>query len=133
MKGMRVKGSDLVQGGIFFVGWGWVVLEVRPPQSLCPSPASELIKDLVNYDVCQALLKGLVALLIPSVKETSKLQPKILNGREPLRLGLREGLLGLRSRAFRLTAAPPPDSAVLQLTANLPVFLQQAAAAKAIG
>uniref|UniRef100_A0A667HLN3 Armadillo like helical domain containing 1 n=1 Tax=Lynx canadensis TaxID=61383 RepID=A0A667HLN3_LYNCA len=95
--------------------------------------AIELIKDLVNYDVCQALLKGLVALLIPSVKETSKLQPKILNGREPLRLGLREGLLGLRSRAFRLTAAPPPDSAVLQLTANLPVFLQQAAAAKAIG
>ncbi|GAB5574994.1 armadillo-like helical domain containing protein 1 isoform X2 [Prionailurus iriomotensis] len=66
--------------------------------------AIELIKDLVNYDVCQALLKGLVALLIPSVKETSKLQPKILN-----------------------------DSAVLQLTANLPVFLQQAAAAKAIG
>uniref|UniRef100_A0A8C9KLV6 Armadillo like helical domain containing 1 n=1 Tax=Panthera tigris altaica TaxID=74533 RepID=A0A8C9KLV6_PANTA len=60
--------------------------------------AIELIKDLVNYDVCQALLKGLVALLIPSVKETSKLQPKILNGREPLRLGLREGLLGLRSR-----------------------------------
>ncbi|XP_077608201.1 armadillo-like helical domain containing protein 1 isoform X3 [Crocuta crocuta] len=66
--------------------------------------AIELIKDLVNYDVCQALLKGLVALLIPSVKETSKLQPEILN-----------------------------DPAVLQLTANLPVFLQQAAAAKAIG
>ncbi|XP_029804953.1 armadillo-like helical domain containing protein 1 isoform X3 [Suricata suricatta] len=66
--------------------------------------AIELIKDLVSYDVCQALLKGLVALLIPSVKETSKLQHKILN-----------------------------DPAVLQLTANLPVFLQQAAAAKAIG
>ncbi|EQB77471.1 hypothetical protein CB1_000365059 [Camelus ferus] len=66
--------------------------------------AIELIKDLVNYDVCPALLKGLVALLIPSFKETSKLQPKILN-----------------------------DSSVLQLTAHLPVFLQQAAAAKAIG
>ncbi|KAF6344030.1 armadillo like helical domain containing 1 [Rhinolophus ferrumequinum] len=66
--------------------------------------AIELIKDLVKYDVCTALLKGLVALLIPSVKETSKLQPKILN-----------------------------DSTVLQLTAHLPVFLQQAAAAKAIG
>uniref|UniRef100_A0A8C0R2X8 Armadillo like helical domain containing 1 n=1 Tax=Canis lupus dingo TaxID=286419 RepID=A0A8C0R2X8_CANLU len=66
--------------------------------------AIELIKDLVNYDVCQALLKGLVALLIPSVKETSKPQPKILN-----------------------------DSSVPQFTAHLPVFLQQAAAAKAIG
>lgn len=66
--------------------------------------AIELIKDLVNYDVCTALLKGLVALLIPPVKETSKLQPKILS-----------------------------DSTVLQLTAHLPVFLQQAAAAKAIG
>ncbi|XP_055111305.1 armadillo-like helical domain containing protein 1 isoform X5 [Symphalangus syndactylus] len=40
--------------------------------------AIELIKDLVGYDVRQALLKGLVALLIPSVKETSKLQAKIL-------------------------------------------------------
>ncbi|XP_072830671.1 armadillo-like helical domain containing protein 1 isoform X5 [Vicugna pacos] len=66
--------------------------------------AIELIKDLVNYDVCPALLKGLVALLIPSFKETSKLQPKILN-----------------------------DTSALQLTAHLPVFLQQAAAAKAIG
>ncbi|KAM5266522.1 armadillo-like helical domain containing protein 1 isoform 2-T8 [Hipposideros larvatus] len=66
--------------------------------------AIELIKDLVNYDVCTALLKGLVDLLIPSVMETSKLQPKILN-----------------------------DSTVFQLTAHLPVFLQQAAAAKAIG
>ncbi|XP_034507073.1 armadillo-like helical domain containing protein 1 isoform X2 [Ailuropoda melanoleuca] len=66
-------------------------------------PAIELIKDLVNYDVCQALLKGLVELLIPSFKETSKLQPKIFN-----------------------------DSLVPQLTAHLPVFLQQAAAAKAI-
>uniref|UniRef100_A0A8C4L1G7 Armadillo like helical domain containing 1 n=1 Tax=Equus asinus TaxID=9793 RepID=A0A8C4L1G7_EQUAS len=66
--------------------------------------AIELIKDLVNYDVCPALLRGLVDLLIPSVRETSKLQPKILN-----------------------------DSSVLQLTAQLPVFLQQAAAAKTIG
>nr|KAF6503917.1 armadillo like helical domain containing 1 [Rousettus aegyptiacus] len=65
--------------------------------------AIELIKDLVNYEVCTALLQGLVHLLIPSVK-TNKLQPKILN-----------------------------DSTVLQHTANLPVFLQQAAAAKAIG
>ncbi|XP_036113094.1 armadillo-like helical domain containing protein 1 [Molossus molossus] len=66
--------------------------------------AIELIKDLVNYDVCSELLKGLVDLLIPSVKETSTLQPKILN-----------------------------DSTVLQLNTHLPVFLQQAAAAKAIG
>ncbi|XP_016856631.1 armadillo-like helical domain containing protein 1 isoform X6 [Homo sapiens] len=41
--------------------------------------AIELIKDLVGYDVRQALLKGLVALLIPSVKEISKLQAKILS------------------------------------------------------
>ncbi|XP_004679527.1 PREDICTED: uncharacterized protein C1orf228 homolog [Condylura cristata] len=66
--------------------------------------AIALIKDLVNYDVCGQLLQGLVALLIPSVKETSKLQPKILN-----------------------------ETSVLQVTAHLPVFLQQAAAAKAIG
>uniref|UniRef100_F6YJT0 Armadillo like helical domain containing 1 n=1 Tax=Equus caballus TaxID=9796 RepID=F6YJT0_HORSE len=51
--------------------------------------AIELIKDLVNYDVCPALLRGLVDLLIPSVRETSKLQPKILNGRDPLGLGAR--------------------------------------------
>ncbi|KAG8507672.1 Armadillo-like helical domain containing protein 1, partial [Galemys pyrenaicus] len=65
--------------------------------------AIALIKDLANYDVCGQLLQGLVALLIPSVKETSKLQPKILN-----------------------------ETSVLQVTAHLPVFLQQAAAAKAI-
>nr|XP_005894298.1 PREDICTED: uncharacterized protein C1orf228 homolog [Bos mutus] len=41
--------------------------------------AIELIKDLVNYDVCPALLKGLVALLIPSFKETSKLQSQIVS------------------------------------------------------
>uniref|UniRef100_A0A8D2DCP2 Armadillo like helical domain containing 1 n=1 Tax=Sciurus vulgaris TaxID=55149 RepID=A0A8D2DCP2_SCIVU len=66
--------------------------------------AIELIKDLVNFDVRQSLLRSLVALLIPSVKEMSKLQPKILT-----------------------------DSPILQLTAHLPVFLQQAAAAKTIG
>ncbi|XP_069446126.1 armadillo-like helical domain containing protein 1 isoform X4 [Ovis canadensis] len=66
--------------------------------------AIELIKDLVNYDVCPALLKGLVALLIPSFKETSKLQSQIVS-----------------------------DSSVLELTSHLPLFLQQAAAAKAIG
>ncbi|XP_066876593.1 uncharacterized protein [Kogia breviceps] len=66
--------------------------------------AIELIKDLVNYDVCPALLKGLVALLIPSFKETSKQQSQIVS-----------------------------DSSVLQLAAHLPLFLQQAAAAKAIG
>ncbi|XP_067581991.1 armadillo-like helical domain containing protein 1 [Pseudorca crassidens] len=65
--------------------------------------AIELIKDLVKYDVCPALLKGLVALLIPSFKETSKQQSQIVS-----------------------------DSSVLQLTTHLPWFLQQAAAAKAI-
>nr|XP_054391866.1 armadillo-like helical domain containing protein 1 isoform X6 [Pongo abelii] len=47
-----------------------------PPTCLT---AIELIKDLVGYDVRQALLKGLVELLIPSVKENSKLQAKILS------------------------------------------------------
>ncbi|KAF4021870.1 hypothetical protein G4228_013355 [Cervus hanglu yarkandensis] len=41
--------------------------------------AIELIKDLVNYDVRPALLKGLVALLIPSFKETSKLHSEIVS------------------------------------------------------
>ncbi|XP_058159693.1 armadillo-like helical domain containing protein 1 isoform X6 [Dasypus novemcinctus] len=66
--------------------------------------AIQLIKDLVNYDIRPALLKALVDLLIPSVQETTKMQSKILN-----------------------------DSSVPQVTAHLPVFLQQAAAAKAIG
>ncbi|XP_059890738.1 uncharacterized protein [Delphinus delphis] len=66
--------------------------------------AIELIKDLVNYDVCPALLKGLVALLIPSFKETSKQQSQIVS-----------------------------DSSVLQLSTHLPWFLQQAAAANATG
>ncbi|KAB0385738.1 hypothetical protein FD755_000694 [Muntiacus reevesi] len=65
---------------------------------------AQLIKDLVNYDVRPALLTGLVALLIPSFKETSKLHSEIVS-----------------------------DSSVLELTAHLPLFLQQAAAAKAIG
>ncbi|KAM4873445.1 armadillo-like helical domain containing protein 1 isoform 1-T5 [Thomomys bottae] len=66
--------------------------------------AIELIKDLVNYDVRFPLLKGLVTLLIPSLKEKSKL---------PSRMIL--------------------DSSVLDFTAQLPLFLQQAAAAKTIG
>uniref|UniRef100_G1P168 Armadillo like helical domain containing 1 n=1 Tax=Myotis lucifugus TaxID=59463 RepID=G1P168_MYOLU len=41
--------------------------------------AIELIKDLVNYDVCEALLIGLVDLLTPPIPETSELQPKILS------------------------------------------------------
>lgn len=84
-----------------------MVGSIRPPQGLCPSTAIELIKDLVNYDVCQELLKGLVELLIPSVRETRKLQPKILNGRESLRLRLRGWAgWGLGCRAACLTAAP---------------------------
>ncbi|XP_030109495.1 armadillo-like helical domain containing protein 1 isoform X2 [Mus musculus] len=66
--------------------------------------AIELIKDLIHYDVRLPLLKGLVALLMPPVKETSKLQAKIFS-----------------------------DSSILQTTTQLPVFLQQAAAAKTIG
>ncbi|GAB1288804.1 Armadillo-like helical domain-containing 1 [Apodemus speciosus] len=66
--------------------------------------AIELIKDLIHYDVRVPLLKGLVALLIPPVKETSKLQARIFS-----------------------------DSSILQITTQLPVFLQQAAAAKTIG
>ncbi|XP_060235731.1 armadillo-like helical domain containing protein 1 isoform X3 [Meriones unguiculatus] len=66
--------------------------------------AIELIKDLIHYDVRLPLLQGLVALLIPSAKDTSKLQAKIFT-----------------------------DSSLLQVTNQLPVFLQQAAAAKTIG
>ncbi|XP_021056581.1 armadillo-like helical domain containing protein 1 isoform X2 [Mus pahari] len=66
--------------------------------------AIELIKDLIHYDVRLPLLQGLVALLIPPVKETSKLQARIFS-----------------------------DSSILQTTTQLPVFLQQAAAAKTIG
>ncbi|XP_016054793.1 PREDICTED: uncharacterized protein C1orf228 homolog [Miniopterus natalensis] len=46
--------------------------------------AIELMKDLVSYDsVSAALLRGLVDLLVPSVEETDKPQPKILKGRDP--------------------------------------------------
>lgn len=130
MKRMGVKGSRLVQGALSCFG---EVERVGAAgfflHGLCPSPAIKLIKDLVNYDVCAALLKGLVDLLIPSVKDTRVLQPKILNGRDPL--GLR-GKAPCGGRGSCLTVSPPPDSSVLQLTAHLPVFLQQAAAAKAI-
>ncbi|XP_031234206.1 armadillo-like helical domain containing protein 1 isoform X1 [Mastomys coucha] len=47
--------------------------------------AIELIKDLIHYNVRLPLLKGLVALLIPSVKETSRQQARIFSGRTPLR------------------------------------------------
>ncbi|KAK1340117.1 hypothetical protein QTO34_018681 [Cnephaeus nilssonii] len=73
--------------------------------------AIELIKDLVNYDVCEALLKGLVDLLTPSVPEASEPQPKILS----------DSTVVLQLTTARLPAA------------YLPAFLQQAAAAKAIG
>ncbi|XP_072505298.1 armadillo-like helical domain containing protein 1 isoform X2 [Notamacropus eugenii] len=66
--------------------------------------AIELIKDLIKTDVRRALLKGLVSLLKPSAKDTTKLQPKILE-----------------------------DPTVFQVSGHLPVFLQQAAAAKSIG
>lgn len=109
---------------------------MEPPASPAPlpSPAIELIKDLVNYDVRPALLKGLLALLIPSFKETSKLHSEIVSGRDPLGLG--DGpWRGRRERRVppRLRPLPPPDPSVLELTAHLPLFLQQAAAAKAIG
>lgn len=109
---------------------------------LCPPAAIELIKDLVNYDdVCEALLIGLVDLLTPPIPETSELQPKPLSGRDRRDVGGRWGVgRGCPARAgARLTAAPPLDAPALQLTssqqraAHLPAFLQQAAAAKAIG
>ncbi|XP_016285295.2 armadillo-like helical domain containing protein 1 isoform X1 [Monodelphis domestica] len=66
--------------------------------------AIELIKDLINTEIRTNLLQGLVDLLKPSAKDISKFQPKILE-----------------------------DPSVFQVSAHLPVFLQQAAAAKAIG
>nr|XP_031539968.1 armadillo-like helical domain containing protein 1 [Vicugna pacos] len=72
--------------------------------------AIELIKDLVNYDVCPALLKGLVALLIPSFKETSKLQPKILNGRDPPGLETRRPQLTAHLPVSCSRPRPPADS-----------------------
>lgn len=84
-----------------------------PLHCLCPSPAIELIKDLVNYDVRQSLLRGLVALLIPSVKEVFKLQPKIITGRTPSDEAAwwREGGLfphsPLLSQTPRFSSSPP--------------------------
>ncbi|XP_063283244.1 armadillo-like helical domain containing protein 1 [Pelobates fuscus] len=66
--------------------------------------ALQLIKYLMCTEVRPALLKGLVALLRPSRKESSKVRPQILD-----------------------------DPNVAQMTESLPVFIQQAAAAKAIG
>ncbi|XP_067571923.1 armadillo-like helical domain containing protein 1 [Pseudorca crassidens] len=63
--------------------------------------AIELIKDLVKYDVCPALLKGLVALLIPSFKETSKQQSQIVSAHHPPAVVLAAGL-GLK--AIRILA-----------------------------
>ncbi|XP_004621642.1 armadillo-like helical domain containing protein 1 [Sorex araneus] len=65
--------------------------------------AIELMKDLASYDVSSTLLRSLVELLIPDIKETHKLEYKILS-----------------------------DQSILQFTSQLPVFLQQAAAAKTI-
>ncbi|XP_045440709.1 armadillo-like helical domain containing protein 1 [Pipistrellus kuhlii] len=72
--------------------------------------AIQLIKDLVNYDVCEALLKGLVDLLTPNVPEVSDPQLRILS----------------ETSVLQLTSSHLP-------AAHLPAFLQQAAAAKAIG
>ncbi|XP_053248629.1 armadillo-like helical domain containing protein 1 isoform X1 [Podarcis raffonei] len=66
--------------------------------------AIQLIKDLMAYDVRPALLKGLVALLKPSRQETAKMQARILE-----------------------------EAGTLHLMESLPAYIQQAAAAKAIG
>ncbi|XP_062974706.1 armadillo-like helical domain containing protein 1 [Elgaria multicarinata webbii] len=66
--------------------------------------AIQLIKDLMAYDVRPALLKGLVALLKPSRQETAKMQARILE-----------------------------ETGTLHLMESLPAYIQQAAAAKAIG
>ncbi|XP_030063121.1 armadillo-like helical domain containing protein 1 isoform X2 [Microcaecilia unicolor] len=66
--------------------------------------ALQMIKELVHYNVRSSLLSGLVMLLKPPLKEKEKIRPKILD-----------------------------DPSMAQLTASLPVFMQQAAAAKAIG
>jgi hypothetical protein len=42
--------------------------------------ASELIKDLMRYDVQLAVLKGLVALLKPSKEDIQADKPEILSG-----------------------------------------------------
>ncbi|MEE6495299.1 hypothetical protein FKM82_002002 [Ascaphus truei] len=66
--------------------------------------AIQLIKELIHTEVRPALLKGLVARLRPSQKESTKPRPQILD-----------------------------DSTVPQLTEPLPIYMQQAACAKAIG
>ena len=43
--------------------------------------ASELIKDLMNYDVQLETLKGLVSLLKPSKEDIQADKPEILNGK----------------------------------------------------
>lgn len=65
--------------------------------------AIELIKELMNYDVADSLLSGLVGLLRPAVDD---IKP-------------RQELL--------------EDTSVAKMNAPLPVFVQQAAAAKTIG
>ena len=42
--------------------------------------ASELIKELIRYDVQLAILKGLVSLLKPSKEDIQADRPEILNG-----------------------------------------------------
>ncbi|KAG8436997.1 hypothetical protein GDO86_007908 [Hymenochirus boettgeri] len=66
--------------------------------------ALQLIKELMKTDVRPALLKGLVALLLPSEKEYKTSRPQILD-----------------------------DVSVHQISGSLPSFVQQAAAVKAIG
>ncbi|XP_034635414.1 armadillo-like helical domain containing protein 1 isoform X4 [Trachemys scripta elegans] len=66
--------------------------------------AIQLIKDLMAYEVRPVLLKGLVELLKPPGKETAKVKGKA-----------------------------PEDPATLHLPEPLSVYIQQAAAAKAIG
>ncbi|XP_069088905.1 armadillo-like helical domain containing protein 1 [Pleurodeles waltl] len=66
--------------------------------------ALQLINDLLQYDIRPALLSSLVALLKPSTKESNTILPKILEDPE----------------------VPP-------LMETMTVFIQQAAAAKAIG
>ncbi|CAH1776102.1 unnamed protein product [Owenia fusiformis] len=67
--------------------------------------AIELMKDLMNYDIQQSLLSGLVKLLRPSKEDIlSQRKPEILNNAD-----------------------------MSKMNAPLPVFIQQAAAAKTIG
>ncbi|KAK2493297.1 hypothetical protein MC885_001199 [Smutsia gigantea] len=86
--------------------------------------AIALIKDLADYDVCPELLKGLVELLIPSFKETRKLQPKILSGRNPLRQGgegtwVGAGTLLPHGRpSVRILGSPTPRPAAGVFTAG---------------